>query len=119
MPTNVLLVDHSRVVLTGNQRILANHPDINVVGAVSTLEQGIRAAEEFLPDVTVFDLSMADRGPSSRKQTQTLIESSKTVLCISLLSEDDISRLLVSIGVSKCLDEMNLSRDPTSTRNNC
>jgi DNA-binding NarL/FixJ family response regulator len=118
MPTNVLLVDHSRVVLTGNQRILANHPDINVVGAVSTLEQGIRAAEEFLPDVTVFDLSMADRGPSSRKQTQTLVDASKTVLCISLLP-DDISPLLVSIGVSKCLDEMNLSRDPTSTRNNC
>ena len=111
VPTKVLLVDYSGVVLTGIQRLLANYPDISVVGAVPTLEEGIRLAEEFHPDVTVFDLSMSDRGPSARKQTQTLIASSKKVLCISLLREDDVSPLLAAIGVSQYVDKVNLSQE--------
>ena len=45
--------------------MLAYHSDINVVGSVSTLLEALLVNDALLPDVTVLDLSLADRSDGS------------------------------------------------------
>jgi len=106
--TTVLLVDDSQIVLKTTRAMLAQHPDIEVVGAVSNLPDALRVIEEFLPDVTVLDLGMTDRGAESAQQGRTLVENSRAVVCISLLEEKDLKKLASLIGVAVCIDKMNL-----------
>jgi chemotaxis response regulator CheB len=83
--TRVLLVDGSQVILKIASEMLSQHSDIQVISAVSTLPDALRVIEEFIPDVTVMDLSMADRGFESIQQGRTLVEHSRTVVCMSML----------------------------------
>jgi DNA-binding NarL/FixJ family response regulator len=106
--TRVLLVDDSQLILKTASEMLSHYPDIEVIGAVSTLAEAIRAIEEFIPDVTVLDLSMMDRGDDSAQQGLTLVENSRTVVCMSLLEEKDVRRLASLIGVAVCIDKMDL-----------
>ena len=73
--TKVLLVDDSHLILKTASAMLSQYPDIEVIGAVSTLPEAIRAIEEFIPDVTVLDLSMMDRGGDSAQQGLTIVET--------------------------------------------
>ena len=106
--TKVLLVDRSELILKTASAMLSHYPDMEVIGAVSTLPDAIRVIEEFIPDVTVLDLSMMDRGDESAQQGLTLVENSRTVVCMSLLEEKDVRRLASLIGVAVCIDKMDL-----------
>jgi DNA-binding NarL/FixJ family response regulator len=88
--------------------MLSHYPDIEVIGAVSALPDAIQVIEEFIPDVTVLDLSMMDRGPESAEQCRALVENSRRVVCMSLLEEKDVKRLASLIGEAVCIDKMDL-----------
>jgi len=106
--TTVLLIDRSQVVLNSARALLSHYPDIKVVGAVTTLSDAIPLIEEFIPDVTVLDLSMTDEGDLSAQQGQTLAENSRSVVCMPLREEKDISKLASLIGVAVCIDKLDL-----------
>jgi DNA-binding NarL/FixJ family response regulator len=105
--TSVLLVDDSPVILKAVRAMLLHHPDINVIGAVLTLGEAIRANEEFHPNVTVLDLSMTE-GVEAKRQADELVGNSKTVVLMSLLPDHDMKPLLAAIGVASCIDKMDL-----------
>src|SRR5580765_2696658 len=104
----VLLVDRSELILKTASAMLSHYPDIEVIGAVSTLPDAIRVIEEFIPDVTVLDLSMVDRGAESAQQALALVENSRNVVCMSLLEAKDVKKLASLIGVAVCVDKMDL-----------
>ena len=104
----VLLVDNSEIILKTASAMLSHYPDIEVIGAVSTLPDAIRVIEEFIPDVTVLDLSMVDRGAESAQQGLALVENSRNVVCMSLLEAKDVKKLASLIGVAVCVDKMDL-----------
>lgn len=106
--TRVLLVDGSQVILKIASEMLSQHSDIQVIKAVSTLPDALRVIKEFIPDVTVMDLSMADRGVESTRQGRTLVEHSRTVVCMSMLQENDTKHLASVLGVTRCVDKMDL-----------
>jgi chemotaxis response regulator CheB len=106
--TKVLLVDGSELILKTASAMLSHYPDIEVIGAVSTLPDAIRVIEEFIPDVTVLDLSMVDRGAESAQQALALVENSRNVVCMSLLEAKDVKKLASLIGVAVCVDKMDL-----------
>jgi DNA-binding NarL/FixJ family response regulator len=54
----VLLVDDQELVRTGFRMILADQPDIEVVGEAADGKQGIEAAQRLQPDVVVMDIRM-------------------------------------------------------------
>lgn len=58
--TRVLLVDDHAIVRSGFRRLLAEFPNIDVVGEAETGEQGYRAFLEYRPDIVVLDISMPD-----------------------------------------------------------
>ena len=106
--TKVLLVDRSELILKTASEMLSHYPDMEVIGAVSTLPDAIRVIEEFIPDVTVLDLSMVDRGAESAQQGLALVENSRNVVCMSLLEAKDVKKLASLIGVAVCVDKMDL-----------
>lgn len=58
----VLLVDDHTVVRSGLCRLLEQHSGINVVAEAESGEQAYQVFGEYLPDVTVMDLSMPGMG---------------------------------------------------------
>jgi two-component system, NarL family, invasion response regulator UvrY len=58
----VLLVDDHTVVRSGLCRLLEQHPGIKVVAEAESGEQAYQVFGEYLPDVTVMDLSMPGMG---------------------------------------------------------
>ena len=106
--TKVLLVDRSELILRTASAMLSHYSDMEVIGAVSTLPDAIRVIEEFIPDVTVLDLSMVDRGAESAQQALALVENSRNVVCMSLLEAKDVKKLASLIGVAVCVDKMDL-----------
>ena len=113
--TKVLLVDRSELILKTASAMLSHYPDMEVIGAVSTLPDAIRVIEEFIPDVTVLDLSMVDRGAESAQQGLALVENSRNVVCMSLLEAKDVKRLASLIGVAVCVDKMDLYNELPKT----
>src|SRR5689334_19324260 len=56
--TRVLLVDDDSLVLTALTRILADYPDVEVVGQAGTGEDAIVKAQALRPDVVIMDVRM-------------------------------------------------------------
>jgi len=54
----VLLVDDHQVVRRGLRTFLEVQPDIEVVGEAADGDEGVRRAEELLPDVILMDVKM-------------------------------------------------------------
>lgn len=58
MSVRVLLVDDQAMVRTGFRLILESEPNISVVGEAADGREGLAAAREFQPDVTLMDVQM-------------------------------------------------------------
>jgi DNA-binding NarL/FixJ family response regulator len=54
----VLLVDDQQLVRTGFRRIVADEPDIEVVGEAADGRAAVEAADRLRPDVIVMDIRM-------------------------------------------------------------
>jgi DNA-binding NarL/FixJ family response regulator len=104
----VLLVDHSPLMLAGLRRILAIHADINVVGSVSTLREALTANDDLHPDVTVLDLSLADRSDNSLTEARILALRSKRMVTLTLFCDSETERIANLLGVTSCIDKMHM-----------
>jgi DNA-binding NarL/FixJ family response regulator len=58
----VLIVDDHPIVREGVAAVLERDRDIEVVGAAGTIEQGLRLAATFNPDIVLLDLKLPDTG---------------------------------------------------------
>ena len=56
--TRVLLVDDDSLVLSVLTRILADYPDVEVVGQVGTGQEAILKAKQLHPDIVIMDIRM-------------------------------------------------------------
>ena len=118
MSLTVLLVDHSPVMLAGLRKILALHSDINVIGSVSTLLEALTANDELLPDVTVLDLSLADRSDQSLTQARILALRSKKMVSLTLFSDSETEHIADLLGITSRIDKMHMWESlPNSIRN--
>ena len=109
--TSVLIVDNSEVILKGIKNMLSIYEDIHVVGAVCSLKEATQAVAQLKPDVTVLDLSLTEGEDQSLEDAQALIRSSRAVICISVRNAQDIANLTAALGMTKCVDKMNLFQD--------
>jgi DNA-binding NarL/FixJ family response regulator len=118
MSLTVLLVDHSPVMLAGLRKILAPHSDINVIGSVSTLLEALTANDELLPDVTVLDLSLADRSDQSLTQARILALRSKKMVSLTLFADSETEHIADLLGITSRIDKMRMWESlPNSIRN--
>ncbi|XID75104.1 response regulator [Alkanindiges sp. WGS2144] len=94
----VLVVDDHELVRTGICRMLADTPDISVIGQAESGEMAIDMARREHPDVVLLDVNMP--GIGGVETTRRLIQSvpGVKVLAVSGLAEEPYPSLLLKAG---------------------
>ena len=87
----VALCDDHAVVRTGLRKILAEEPDIDVVGEAGTSADAIAIADVEHPDVFVVDLSLPDEPGTSA--IRSILEVSPDTRILVLTMHDDVDYL--------------------------
>lgn len=87
----VALCDDHAVVRSGLRRILAEEPDLDVIGEVGTAEDAVALATAERPDVFVMDLGLPDA--SGIEATRRIAEASAETKILVLTVHDDVAYL--------------------------
>ncbi|MFF5216307.1 response regulator [Micromonospora sp. NPDC000442] len=87
MTIRVLLVDDQPLVRAGLRVLIADVPDMAVVGEAGTGTEAVRLAREVLPDVVLMDLRMP--GTDGIQATRTITDSGGPARVLVLTTFDD------------------------------
>ena len=90
-PIRVALCDDHAVVRSGLRRILAEEPDLEVVGEAGTAEEAVEVAKAEQPDVFVMDLGLPD--VSGIEATRRVTAASPKTAILVLTVHDDVAYL--------------------------
>jgi DNA-binding NarL/FixJ family response regulator len=85
----VLLVDDHTVLRAGLEALLSLEPDLEVVGKVSTGEEGIERVQALRPDVVVMDLGMPGMGGLEATRQITALGIGTHVLVLTSHAEEE------------------------------
>ena len=98
MPISVLLVDDHAVVREGLRRILADYPEIQIVGEAADGHEALRQVRKLSPDIAVVDLSMP--GLDGIEVTRLISkETPKTrVIVLTMHANQDYATRLLQAG---------------------
>lgn len=94
----VLIVDDHATLRRGLRALLETHPGWECCGEADSGEEGVRAAAEFKPDVTIMDVSMPGMG--GVKATKIIHESfpSIRIVLLTLHKSTELLRAGLSAG---------------------
>src|SRR5580698_2369765 len=91
----VFLVDDHPVVRDGLSRVIADEPDLEVVGAAGTAAEALAGVVEARPDVMLVDLHLPDRdGPDLIAALGALLPGAKLVVVSSYDDEYRVAEAL-------------------------
>ena len=91
----VFLVDDHPVVRDGLSRVIADEPDLEVVGAAGTAAEALASVAEAAPDVVLVDLHLPDRdGPDLIAALCVLLPGAKLVVVSSYDDEYRVAEAL-------------------------
>ncbi|MEV4560364.1 response regulator transcription factor [Kitasatospora sp. NPDC049285] len=85
----VLLVDDQPLVRSGLRVIMADHPDLEVVGEASGGGEAVRLVADLCPDVVVMDVRMPGMDGIEATRLITAGPTSARVLVLTTFDEDD------------------------------
>ena len=86
-PVRVLLVDDQELIRTALSMVMADLPDVDVVGEAGTGEEGVRLAAELAPDVVVMDIRKP--GMDGIEATRRITEAGPGARVVVLTTFDD------------------------------
>jgi two-component system response regulator NreC len=87
MKIHLLLVDDHQVVRTGLRMLLANEPDVEIVGEAGTAKEAMDGVVKFNPDVVLMDIGLPDM--SGIEATQKIKSSHPNVAVVALTIHED------------------------------
>ncbi len=108
----VLVVDDHDLVRNGIIRMLADVPDIKVVGDVASGEAALQAARELVPDVVLMDLRMPGIGGLEATRKLVLQHPDIRVIAVTICDEDPFPSRLLQAGAAgyltkgSCIEEV-------------
>ncbi|MEV8394994.1 MULTISPECIES: response regulator transcription factor [unclassified Streptomyces] len=88
-PVRVLLVDDQPLVRSGLRVIMADHPDLEVVGEASTGAEAVQLVKGVCPDVVVMDIRMPGMDGIEATRLITAGPATARVLVLTTFDEDD------------------------------
>ncbi|MGW2419559.1 response regulator [Streptomyces sp. NPDC001709] len=89
MRVRVVLADDQPLVRSGLRVLMADHPDLEVVGEAATGVEAIRLARESSPDVVVMDIRMPGMDGIEATRRITAASLPTRVLILTTFDEDD------------------------------
>ena len=97
-PIRVLLVDDHAMVREGTAAVLADVPDIEVVGAAGDAAAAERACRRCAPDVCLLDFRIPGGGPGLARRLAHIAPATR-VLVVSAYGKSDYVRSMRDAGV--------------------
>lgn len=98
--TNILLVDDHDLVRTGLRRLLADFPELAVVGEAESGEDALRLCRELKPDLVLMDLKMPGIGGLEATRKIVTHFPQIKVLIVSAIEDDLYASRLLQAGAS-------------------
>jgi DNA-binding NarL/FixJ family response regulator len=111
MSIRVVLVDDHAIVRTGLKAVLADAPDIEVVGEASGGNEAVALVERSPVDVVVMDLSMADGDGLTATRELTHRSDGPRVLVLTMHAEEAYLEAVLEAGASGYLGKATADRD--------
>ncbi|WP_328943394.1 response regulator transcription factor [Streptomyces sp. NBC_00250] len=88
-PINVLLVDDQPLVRAGLRVLMADNPDLLVVGEAGTGDEAVRLARDLRPDVIVMDVRMPGMDGIEATRIVTAGPGAPRVLVLTTFDDDE------------------------------
>ncbi|MET0378573.1 MAG: UvrY/SirA/GacA family response regulator transcription factor [Spongiibacteraceae bacterium] len=98
--TNILLADDHDLVRSGLRRLLADFPELMVVGEAESGEDAFRLCRELKPDLVLMDLKMPGIGGLEATRKITTHFPYIKVLAVSAVEDDLYASRLLQAGAS-------------------
>ncbi|MQY34477.1 Response regulator protein VraR [Streptomyces sp. RB17] len=89
MSIRIVLADDQQLVRSGLRVLMADHPDLEVVGEAATGEEAVQQVRETAPDVVVMDIRMPGMDGIEATRRITAGPASTRVLILTTFDEDD------------------------------
>src|SRR4030081_483530 len=119
-PIRVLIVDDHGIVREGLRAYLELEPDIQVVGEARDGQEGVRRAQELLPDVVLMDLVMPTMdGVDATSRIKQHRPETHVIILTSFLDDERVVPAIRAGATSYLLKDVaaaDLARDPRSAR---
>ncbi len=111
MTIRVVLVDDHAIVRTGLKAVLADAPEIDVVGEASGGNEAVALLERTPADVVVMDLSMSDGDGLTATRDITAAGDGTRVLVLTMHAEEAYLEAVLEAGSSGYLGKGTADRD--------
>jgi len=111
MTIRVVLVDDHAIVRTGLKAVLADAPEIDVVGEASGGNEAVDLLTRVAADVVVMDLSMSDGDGLTATREITATGDGTRVLVLTMHAEEAYLEAVLEAGASGYLGKANADHD--------
>jgi DNA-binding NarL/FixJ family response regulator len=111
MTIRVVLVDDHAIVRTGLKAVLADAPEIDVVGEASGGNEAVELLTQTAADVVVMDLSMSEGDGLTATRTITATGDGTRVLVLTMHAEEAYLEAVLEAGASGYLGKATADRD--------
>ena len=111
MTIRVVLVDDHAIVRTGLKAVLADAPEIDVVGEASGGNEAVDLLTRLAADVVVMDLSMSDGDGLTATREITATGDGTRVLVLTMHAEEAYLEAVLEAGASGYLGKADADRD--------
>jgi two-component system, NarL family, response regulator LiaR len=103
----VLLIDDHRVVRQGLRDFLELQDDIEVVGEGASGEEGVKLAQELLPDVVLMDLVLPGiDGVEATRRVKAVSPSTRIIVLTSFADDDKVFPAIKAGAISYLLKDV-------------
>ncbi|WP_329081816.1 response regulator transcription factor [Streptomyces niveus] len=99
-PVRVVLADDQPLIRSGLRVLIADHPDLNVVGEAGTGAQAVRLVRELRPDVVVMDIRMPGMDGIEATGLITAGPESARVVVLTTFDDDEYVYAALRAGAS-------------------
>ncbi|WP_336368239.1 UvrY/SirA/GacA family response regulator transcription factor [Marinobacter sp. C2H3] len=96
----VLVVDDHELVRSGITRMLADNPDIDVIGQVASGEEAIEAVRKNPPDIVLMDIRMPGIGGLEATRRILRIDDAIRVIVVTACADDPYPTRVMQSGAS-------------------
>ena len=108
MPIRVLLADDSELIRRAIRQLLADRPEITVVGESTDFAHTLQLCKDLRANVVILDLHMSDGNRISAREFKSQLPTESRVLAISVWYDAETKALAERYGAVKLLDKVSL-----------